>query len=287
MEETHDDGTYVQSQQQHQLKSIRSKSNNLVPIVRITKQQIATDFILTVEGYIRRHKIISINIQNLIDLILFFYAKPIIMNIQFQNQIKYVSFCPINGSWDSICDKIQFIFTLGPWPIYFNKLLKVTHPYYGDIGSSNCESFRWNEQDLFVLPDLCFHFDTFQTFDPSLKQQIFIKKELVQKTINWIIAIMQRIINKYPDGLTKIESDIDVQTMNELVHPRCIGKLIKWPNKWKIEKNAKEISLIDTALDRGLVDVILYLKQYWRFPVKKRQREILKHLQDNKQNSLM
>eukprot|EP01083_Nonionella_stella_P277664 943959_1 len=126
---------------------------------------------------------------------------------------------------------------------------------------------------------------------PDFKAAIMEKKEHVQALINWIIAITERITKKYPQGLMKdrkskayvdvrVQADVDVQTLDKLFRGQYFGKLIKWPNKYKKDRNAKEISLIGCALDRHLFEVTSYLKKYWKFPVTKSGRDKIKELQD-------
>ena len=139
-------------------------------------------------------------------------------------------------------------------------------------------------------PDLFFEF---ANLDKNFKQSIMERKEFVQQIIDWILAITERITKKYPNGLKKkgkkyqderIASDVDVQTLDKLFNVKYLGKLIKWPNKYKKVINEEEISLIGIALDRKLIKVTLYLKEYWKFPLKKTGREKLQQLIEEREN---
>eukprot|EP01084_Bolivina_argentea_P204441 349138_1 len=76
--------------------------------VKVSAKQIPTDQIHTVYGYMRRHTALFIP-QSIIDLLLFFYAKPLVIRTFYMAplpQIKYIFYCPISETWDSLCKKI-------------------------------------------------------------------------------------------------------------------------------------------------------------------------------------
>eukprot|EP01084_Bolivina_argentea_P157332 274182_1 len=138
-------------------------------------------------------------------------------------------------------------------------------------------------------PDLFFEF---ALLDDQFRQNIMERKIFVKHIINWILSITERITKKYPQGLNKkgkvykdqrIAKDVDVQTLDQLFTVKYLGKLIQWPNKYKKVQGAESISLIETALERELIEVTLYLKNYWKFPLKKTARDKLRELQDAKE----
>ncbi len=115
-------------------------------------------------------------------------------------------------------------------------------------------------------PDLFFDF---AELDDQFKQNIMEKKVFVKHIIDWIISITERIAQ-----------DIDVQTLDKLFTVKYLGKLIQWPNRYKKVEGAATISLINTALEKELVEVTTYLKEYWKFPLKTDGREKLKEIKE-------
>eukprot|EP01084_Bolivina_argentea_P100006 179664_1 len=81
---------------------------------QIKERLILKDYILTVEGYIRLHTVLRIP-QQIVDVALFMYAKPNILNVTLKNEFEgytytgHLTFCPImeNITWDSIQMKIR------------------------------------------------------------------------------------------------------------------------------------------------------------------------------------
>eukprot|EP01083_Nonionella_stella_P192824 712560_1 len=118
-------------------------------------------------------------------------------------------------------------------------------------------------------PDVFFEF---ADSNPGAIQIIMEKQEFVQKIIDWIIEITDRITKKYPQDFDKdktSKTDVDVQTLNKLVSTQYFDKQIKWPNRYKQNNsNKKEISLIGCALERKLLEVTRYLRDYWNFESK-------------------
>eukprot|EP01084_Bolivina_argentea_P264066 447175_1 len=77
---------------------IPSKPTISSPVFRIHKHHISANHIYTIEGYIRMFVTTKSKIfvpQNIMDLVLFFYSKPIIMNIEHGNKFKCVIYSPI------------------------------------------------------------------------------------------------------------------------------------------------------------------------------------------------
>eukprot|EP01084_Bolivina_argentea_P204524 349284_1 len=64
------------------------------------KNIIKSKHICTVEGYIR---VTKQNVsQDIVDLTLFFYAGPIMMNVKYKSQIKCIFYSPMEPEWDTL-----------------------------------------------------------------------------------------------------------------------------------------------------------------------------------------
>eukprot|EP01084_Bolivina_argentea_P076208 138109_1 len=81
--------------QTHQISNDETKLKNIIK----------WEYIYIVEGYIR---IVKNNIpQDIVDLILFMYTKPIIMNIKWHKQIKSIWYLPTEPEWKALETKIS------------------------------------------------------------------------------------------------------------------------------------------------------------------------------------
>eukprot|EP01084_Bolivina_argentea_P075345 136589_1 len=107
-----------------------------------TKQHIGQHHVNIVEGYIRKIK--SFVPQQIVDLILFFYAKPKIMNVRYQSKTNSVGCCPIDTAWDVLESRILQSFGLSKW----NSLIRLNHKH-GTITRYNWESCRWFGEHTF------------------------------------------------------------------------------------------------------------------------------------------
>eukprot|EP01083_Nonionella_stella_P176631 618568_1 len=116
------------------------------------KKSIPRYFVLAIEGYVRLIQGAIITPQQIIDLVLFMYAKPTIVHLKCMDQddVKYISFCPILDiiSWDSFQMKTKVVFGISSPRGYINSFK------CGDrtIDISNfMASFLMNESVLFQV----------------------------------------------------------------------------------------------------------------------------------------
>ena len=98
------------------------------------------------------------------DLILFFYAKPMKMNIEYGKERKHIMICPLEGTWDYLQNALaEELWNLNEIPMKsndqilnyygnFNLKLKGDHGTTINITSSKWKNTRWNEQvDVFIV----------------------------------------------------------------------------------------------------------------------------------------
>lgn len=104
-------------------------------------------------------------------------------------------------------------------------------------------------------------------------------RQIVLEVIDWIIEIAERITKKYPQFSTKderVKKDVDVLTLNNIFSSKCLGKLIKWPNKYKPQRATDTpVSLIDRCIENEMVIVPEFLKSFWRVNILREQRQKL------------
>eukprot|EP01083_Nonionella_stella_P163132 536109_1 len=123
------------------------KSQTL-PVIRVTKKHVSKRHLLTVSWFIREILTSSVIYASpdVFDLLLLLYAKPLIMNIKYDNQVKYILFDPVNDEWDSTRLKILSVFSLSNADYTCNCLgykngRVITHTDFDDC--------RWDEKDIF------------------------------------------------------------------------------------------------------------------------------------------
>eukprot|EP01084_Bolivina_argentea_P254131 427131_1 len=104
-----------------------TKSIKPQPTFKIDKRDIDVKAILTVEGYVRRcaaQKLVILFPQSLIDLILWIYARPVILRLKYNEKVKDILYCPVYESWSSIRRKIECVFEL---TIDWNEPIQLKH----------------------------------------------------------------------------------------------------------------------------------------------------------------
>eukprot|EP01084_Bolivina_argentea_P077546 140681_1 len=143
----------VPSEPKIQTKKIQKTIPYIVkePSIVITKERIKAKYTYTVEGYVRivRNKIMNLICQDVINLILFFYAKPININIKYQSKIKVILIQTLDNDWDTLQNKIWKVF--GPFEDY--EELKQLHYKDGTVSKGTWHSCRWDQNDIFE-PDI-------------------------------------------------------------------------------------------------------------------------------------
>eukprot|EP01084_Bolivina_argentea_P039967 73846_1 len=110
------------------------------------KQLIETKHINTVEGYVRIVEKMKFIYQHLKDLILFFYAKPMMMNVKYKSAIKsvFIEVSPLQSDWNLLQCKIFEAYGCNASDIF---LVELYHVKYGTIRVNNWNSLRWDEYD--------------------------------------------------------------------------------------------------------------------------------------------
>eukprot|EP01084_Bolivina_argentea_P128599 227288_1 len=116
-----------------------------------TKSMIKTTYIDTVESYVQivrvEEKIMKVIAQDVIDLILFFYARPIIINVKYLSSIKFVVIDvePVSSTWSSLQNKI-----LSAYGFASGGIMKALR--YDDgtlLTKPDFESFEWDKNTVF------------------------------------------------------------------------------------------------------------------------------------------
>eukprot|EP01084_Bolivina_argentea_P264918 448914_1 len=114
----------------------------------ITKKHIKPQHICTVEGYIREVTL-SVIYEDVIDLILFYYAKPMVINTKYKSQTKLLFISIFDSfTWFVLTQKIFEAYNLDK---YSHKLAILTYENGIIHKYCNWKSCIWNEEHTFEI----------------------------------------------------------------------------------------------------------------------------------------
>eukprot|EP01084_Bolivina_argentea_P297833 513164_1 len=120
------------------------------------KSYIQNRHILCVVGFVNKYSYIFVH-NDILDMIIFFYSKILVMKLSYNKTIKYNLVCPICDTWTSIQDKI-------PRKYSISILFRLTYSCKQIIvDAGNWKEFEWDEEKSFVVND--FSRDHTQTSD--------------------------------------------------------------------------------------------------------------------------
>eukprot|EP01083_Nonionella_stella_P292274 994124_1 len=126
-----------------------TKAECLLPVAKITQNDIPKRHLSTVYGFIRA--ILTHGAPpDVFRLVLLSYAKPIQMNIKYNNEVEYILVDPVSDNWNSVCLKIVIAFNLrgNIKPAFSWKLMCLRYPRGRFINTEfgDCE---WDTKDIF------------------------------------------------------------------------------------------------------------------------------------------
>eukprot|EP01084_Bolivina_argentea_P001302 2405_1 len=124
-----------------------SSKNTETPTITITKADVAEIHFFTVYGYIRSILAITTIAEDIIDLITFFYAKPIVVNLIHNNQIQNILYDILEDSWISIYHKIRVKCKLRCGPVIRLYHKSSQNPLH------KLQSLEWNDNELLEVVD--------------------------------------------------------------------------------------------------------------------------------------
>ena len=128
-------------------------SNDDVDVSHVKAGGIPRSFLMTVHGYCRQITA-SLNVDfqrmcfaDIFNIVLFAYAKPMKLRLEFEERIKDIPVCPIlHTTWRDLMRKVETIFSCQGDLQYTNELGETE-----EIDDWNWEGFRWTDNDVFVL----------------------------------------------------------------------------------------------------------------------------------------
>ena len=134
--------------------------NDSKNLVKITKSDIAIEFRQKVEDFCRN---IMVDVHSLFprdvpldvqDLVLFMYAKPINMNIEFEERKTNILVCPIRGDWEHLQDLLRQRLDAPPNTLSQKTFFKVHTKSLSRVYKRKWANFRWDEStDIFTIED--------------------------------------------------------------------------------------------------------------------------------------
>eukprot|EP01083_Nonionella_stella_P026432 72758_1 len=121
----------------------------LILIRRITQNDIPKRHWITVHGFIRAI-LTHYAPPDVFGLVLLLYAKPIQMNMKYNNLVVYILFDLVNETWDTLCLKIVSAFMLRADKYYTWKFrcLRCVHGRFTDANFDGWDC-KWTEKDIF------------------------------------------------------------------------------------------------------------------------------------------
>ena len=124
--------------------------------IRITKSDIASTHHKVVRAICRENVLYTQLSQDMLDLILFFYAKPMILRLRFDDETKPIVICPVESSrgrqsgWYHVRRKVKEAF---PHHRHISFGVFQSVPEHGSaqtVSDENWQKFRWNENEVFT-----------------------------------------------------------------------------------------------------------------------------------------
>eukprot|EP01083_Nonionella_stella_P291747 992484_1 len=123
----------------------------LILIRRITQNDIPKRHWITVHGFIRA--ILTHDAPpDVFLLVLLSYAKPIQMNMKYNNRVKYILFDLVNETWDSLCLKIRIVFDIHlEFDRRYSWNLRCLRCGPDRLTNANFDGWdsKWTEKDIF------------------------------------------------------------------------------------------------------------------------------------------
>lgn len=119
----------------------------------VHNKHIKHEHITLVNAFIRKCNILIHS--DLMDVIILFYAKPLIIGLQFHSQIKYVLYCILSDNYSSVISKAYNAFDLDPQYYIIKHLEYITQfqqiTLKGNNWRSSLESLGYPQPILFHL----------------------------------------------------------------------------------------------------------------------------------------
>ncbi len=110
-----------------------------------TLEGISTEFIQITQGYVRLNYDCHIT-PDVINLIILFYAKPLVMKVQYWLLRKTIKYCPIKGTWNSMIKEIDTIMNISRSG--YRKKETILRYDNKRINESDWNQFRWDEEKI-------------------------------------------------------------------------------------------------------------------------------------------
>ena len=124
--------------------------------IRITKEDIASIHHDVVSAICRKNVLLTRLSQDMLNLIVFFYAKPIILRLRFDGETKPIALCPVESDlssksgWNYVRKKVKEAFSSHRFFFSYGTIQSVSEDGFAQsVSEENWQEFRWNENDTF------------------------------------------------------------------------------------------------------------------------------------------
>eukprot|EP01084_Bolivina_argentea_P031525 58355_1 len=123
------------------MKQTKNKSIDLDILIK--RSDVSKKLILIVEGFVRMYEEgYKIFIpQQILDVILFMYAKPIVIKMEYKNSTSHIMLCIITDNWNSIISKTMKCFNMSFFHFIAIYLIKIFYKYEDEdkrVGRESC-----------------------------------------------------------------------------------------------------------------------------------------------------
>eukprot|EP01084_Bolivina_argentea_P310642 537574_1 len=170
--------------------------------------------------------------QQIKDLIILMYAKPIMIKAKCNNEFKYVLYCSATDTWDSITSKILETHGISAAFYYIKNFQHLN----GNVDRYNWESYIWTECDIFE-----FKLSKLTTSRPEAYDyfsKLSIAEQLTQSIPDKIsidhMSYKLSVENLHPfDRKEYMRNVIVTSDINELNTPNLDGAIMNNKQDWK------------------------------------------------------
>ena len=124
--------------------------------IKITKEDIISTHHDVVRAICRKNVLLTRLSVDMLVLILFFYAKPMILRLRFDNETKPIAICPVesgrspDSGWYYVRKKLQEAFSSHGFFFSYGAIESVREDDFPQsVSEENWQELRWNENDTF------------------------------------------------------------------------------------------------------------------------------------------
>eukprot|EP01083_Nonionella_stella_P180862 646069_1 len=165
------------------------------------KASIPESHVYTVEGYVRSN---FDSPQEITNLILFMYAKPMVMKIRFINDVKRMLYYTVNESkWEQLTEDIRSHLNVSSYAI----ISALIHNDDTRVTGDNWSAFTWDDEDLFCVESDLVELHCELEIDYSLLQLSILDDVMIQCIASVLKIKTDNVYVEAPDDHSFVNHD--------------------------------------------------------------------------------